>query len=313
MFKIERYTQKKEREWNDFVSRSKNGTFLLDRRYMDYHSDRFEDFSLMIYRKDQLYTLLPAHVGDNTTICSHKGLTYGGFIMNSKTSTSGLLETVQFMNEYLQLANITKIIYKPIPFIYHILPSQEDLYALFRCYQIKTIGCNIASTIFQKNKIKYDNSRKYGVHKAFTLGLTIVESDNFAAFWDILQNNLENKYNAQPVHTLDEIRLLRSRFPENIKLYLVQKENTFVGGTVIYITKQVVHAQYASASPEGKESGALDLLFDYLINQKYTNYPYFDFGTSNEQMGNFLNENLISQKEGFGARGIVNHIYELSL
>ena len=312
MFKIERYSQEKEREWNDFVSRSKNGTFLFNRKYMDYHSDRFEDFSLMIYRKDSLYTLLPAHVRENT-IYSHQGLTFGGYIMSKNVSTIGMIETVQFVNSYLKSAGINKIIYKSIPFIFHIVPAQEDLYAFFRCCHIKTIGCHIASIIFQREKLKYDNSRKYGLHKALKLGLNVIESTDFSAFWEILQNNLHNKYNSQPVHTLEEMNLLWSRFPENIKLFLVQDKETYVGGAVIYLSKQVAHAQYCSASPEGKELGALDLLFDYLINKKYTDYPYFDFGHSNEQMGNILNENLISQKEGFGGRGMVNEIYEITL
>lgn len=312
MYKVERYTQEKESEWNNFVSLSKNGTFLFDRKYMNYHSDRFDDFSIMIYRKDSLYALLPAHV-INHTIYTHQGLTFGGYIMNSKTTTTGMLETVQSVNSYFQQNGITKMIYKPVPFIYHTLPSQEDLYALFRSYELKLIGCTVASTIFQKNKLKYDKSRKYGLSKSSRLGLKIIDSTNFEAFWEILQNNLENRYGAKPVHTLDEIKLLWSRFPENIKLYLVQKGEEFVGGTIIYINKQVAHAQYASASPEGKESGALDILFNYLINEKYADYTYFDFGHSNEQMGNYLNENLMFQKEGFGARGIVCNTYELSI
>ena len=311
-FRIERYTPKMENEWNDFVSRSKNGMFLFDRRYMDYHADRFDDYSLMIYRKGCLYALLPAHVADNT-LYSHQGLTYGGYIMNSKTSASGMLETVQFVNDYLKLNGINKIVYKPIPYIFHTLPSEEDLYAFFRLCNIKTVCCNISSVIYQKEKLNYDKSRRYGINKALRLGIKVVESNDFAAFWEILKNNLETKYGAKPVHTLDEIRLLRNRFPENIKLYLAQKGNAFVGGVVIYISKQVVRAQYASANSEGNESGALDLLFDYLINEKYADYPYFDFGPSTEQMGNYLNENLIFRKEGFGARGIVNNIYEFEL
>ena len=39
----------------------------------------FQDASLMIYRKGQLYALLPANrLGD--TLYSHQGLTYGGLI-----------------------------------------------------------------------------------------------------------------------------------------------------------------------------------------------------------------------------------------
>ena len=63
MFEVRRYTAEQASEWNAFVAASKNGTFLFDRRYMDYHSDRFEDCSLMVYRKSELYALLPAQEG----------------------------------------------------------------------------------------------------------------------------------------------------------------------------------------------------------------------------------------------------------
>ena len=61
MFDIIRYTKDKADEWNEFVARSKNGTFLFNRNYMDYHSDRFADYSLMFYRKGRLYALMPAN------------------------------------------------------------------------------------------------------------------------------------------------------------------------------------------------------------------------------------------------------------
>ena len=44
---IEHYTTGHKAEWDDFVARSRNGTFLLQRGYMDYHSDRFRDCSWM--------------------------------------------------------------------------------------------------------------------------------------------------------------------------------------------------------------------------------------------------------------------------
>ena len=79
------------------------------------------------------------------------------------------------------------------------------------------------------------------------------------------------------------------------------------------IYKQIVHVQYISANYEGKELGALDMLFDYLINTQYKEYDYFDFGQSTEQMGNFLNENLLFQKEGFGGRGVIYPVYEINI
>lgn len=175
------------------------------------------------------------------------------------------------------------------------------------------IGRNISSTIVQRPKLKFTESRKSGIRKAKSQGIRICSCDDFVSFWQILSDNLNNKYGVAPVHTLDEILLLHSRFPQNIQLYMTYNEDQPLGGTLLYLTKQVVHTQYISANIAGKESGALDLLFDYLINQKYTDYPYFDFGQSTEEMGNILNESLIFQKEGFGGRGVTYDVYEYGL
>lgn len=312
MFEIVRYSVGQEATWNQFVSHLKNGTFLFDRNYMDYHSDRFEDNSLMIYRKGKLYSLLPANKIGNV-LYSHQGLTYGGMIMNDKVTVAESMDMFRLLNVYLKESSFEKVIYKPVPFIYHQHPAQEDLYALFRTTNTKIIGRNISSTIIQSDKIKFIESRKSGIRKALSNGITVRQSSNLSTFWEILDTNLKNKYGVAPVHTLSEIQLLQSRFPQNIKLYMAYKDDIALGGTLLYITKQVVHTQYISASVEGKDLGVLDLLFDCLINREYTNYPYFDFGQSTEQMGNLLNESLIFQKEGFGGRGMCYDIYEYEL
>ncbi len=312
MFEIVRYIPELKGTWNQFVFNSKNGTFLFLRDYMDYHADRFEDNSLLIYRKGKLYSLLPANRIDNV-LYSHQGLTYGGLIMNAKVTVDDMVLMVKILNDYLREQGFVKVIYKPLPFIYHTIPAQEDLYALFRNCDARIIGRNISSTIIQANKIKFIESRKSGIRKAQSNQIEIRFSPDLEAFWNILDANLKNKYGVAPVHTLSEMQLLQSRFPQNIKLYLAYKGGIALGGTLLYLTRQVVHTQYISASIEGKELGVLDLLFDYLINQEYIHVPYFDFGQSTEQMGNYLNEALIFQKEGFGGRGVCYDIYEYGL
>lgn len=312
IFEFIKYTAEYKTVWNQFVSRSKNGTFLFDRNYMDYHSDRFEDYSLMIYRKGKLYSLLPANKVENI-LYSHQGLTYGGMIMSDKVAVAESIEMFLLLNAYLKEKGFDKVVYKPIPFIYHQHPAQEDLYALFRTTNAKIVGRNISSTIIQSEKIKFIESRKSGIRKALANNITIKLSNDLPAFWEILDTNLKNKYGVAPVHTLPEIQLLQSRFPQNIKLYMAYQGDVALGGTLLYITKNVVHTQYISANIEGKELGVLDLLFDRLINNEYTNYPYFDFGQSTEQMGKVLNESLIFQKEGFGGRGMCYDIYEYEL
>lgn len=312
MYRVELYKPEQKLDWNTFVENAKNATFLFNRNYMDYHSDRFHDNSLMIYRKEKLYALFPANIKENT-LYSHQGLTYGGLIMSNKATVLDIIETFQVIHQYLKEQGIKKVIYKPLPYIYHLIPSQEDLYALFKTTNAHIIGRNISSTIYQENKIKFIESRKSGIRKALANNITVKMSNDYAAFWDILNTNLKNKYGVAPVHSLEEIQLLQSRFPKNIKLYLAYKGDQALGGTVLFLTKRVVHTQYISASIEGKELGVLDLMFDHIINHEYINYPVFDFGQSTEDMGHVLNESLIFQKEGFGGRGMCYDIYEYEI
>ncbi|MFA5044458.1 MAG: GNAT family N-acetyltransferase [Paludibacter sp.] len=312
MFEIKLYSAVDKIEWDQFVDIVKNGTFLFKRDYMDYHSERFNDFSLIIFRKNKIYSVLPAN-RQNNILYSHEGLTYGGFLMSDKVTTTEMLEVIILVNKFLRDKGIVKVVYKPIPYIYHKIPAQEDLFAIFKLCDAQIIGRNISSTIYQNNKIKFIESRKSGIRKAINNNIKIKSSNDYESFWRILYDNLQNKYGKAPVHSLDEIKLLASRFPENIILYLAYKDEIAIAGTLLYITTQVIHTQYISANFEGKEMGALDLLFDYLINKVYLSYPVFDFGQSTENMGKILNESLIFQKEGFGGRGMMYDIYEYEI
>ena len=312
MFEIRRYTADRADEWNQFVAASKNGTFLFDRRFMDYHSDRFRDHSLMVYRDGRLYALLPANQKDDTLV-SHGGLTYGGLVMSPQCSAKGVLESFTAINAYLRQQGFHSVVYKAIPWIYHQLPAEEDLYALTAVCNARLTIRDISSAIVSTRRMKFTESRCSGLRKALKAGLTVRESDDVDAFWHILNDNLTQKYAVRPVHTADELRLLQGRFPDNIKLWLVYDGDTPVGGTLLFLTPQVLHTQYISATPYGKQHGAIDLLFDHLIYNIYADYPYIDFGKSTVSDSADLNEQLIFQKEGFGARAVCYDTYEYEL
>ena len=128
----------------------------------------------------------------------------------------------------------------------------------------------------------------------------------------IVEDNLRRKYSVNPTHTAEEIQLLASRFPENIKLFsaCTYKNNNVVAGVIVYESKNVAHMQYIAASDEGKKLYSTDFIFNFLINEYYRNKKYFDFGISTEKEGRFLNIGLITFKEEFGARGVVYDTYE---
>ena len=311
MFEVKRYTADYKSDWDAFIQNSKNGTFLFLRDYMDYHSDRFIESSFMFYKKGKLEAVIPGNVLDKT-FYSHQGLTYGGLIQSVKLSTIEVLTIFSLLNQRLKEKGIEKVIYKSLPHIYHKIPAQEDIYALYKNGAVK-IGCNISSAINQNNKIRFNELRRRGMRKSCNAGVVISETDRFDLFWPILNHNLEVKYGRNAVHTLDEIILLQQKFPNNIKLYIAVLHDEVIAGSVLYLSENVIHAQSISSSEIGKSVGALDLLFHHLINDSLFHQEFFDFGQSTENMGEYLNENLLFQKESFGARGVVYEIYQYDL
>ncbi len=311
MIELKNYTQDYREEWNDFLIKSRIDTFLFNRDFMDYHSDKFKDNSYLIFRKGKLEALIPGNISNNI-FYSHQGLTYGGLISSSKFQMNDFMKSFKLINEALKNIGVNTVVYKSMPFIYQQLPSQEDIYVLFTLNAEK-IACNISSCIYQNNKLKFSESRKSGIRKAISNKLTFHLSNEFDIFWKLLSENLLLSYGVLPVHNILEITNLHMKFPDNIKLYVVKHESQIIGGSVLFIMKNVVHVQYISANETGKELGALDFLFDRLINIELCHIPMFDFGQSTENLGEYLNENLIFQKEGFGGRGVTYETYKYKI
>jgi hypothetical protein len=311
MLELIRYKKDIKAVWDELVRVSRNGTFLFYRDYMDYHSDRFQDASFLVYKKNKVIAAIPGNVKDNT-FYSHQGLTYGGILMSRDVTVKEVLEIFTLLNNELKENGISEVIYKPIPLHYHKIPSQEDVYALFLLKAVRT-GCNISSVIRYETRPELTESRKSGLRKSNTANICIKESENFRDFWKILEDNLMTSHNAKPVHSLAEMLDLKRLFPQNIKLYIAMLKDVPVGGAVIYISDTVARVQYLSANETGKKTGALDLLFHQLLSEIFRHVLWFDFGTSNDMMGTVLKENLVFQKEGFGGRGIVYETYAYNI
>ena len=313
MFEIRRYKPELAGEWNRFVAESKNGTFLMDRRYMDYHSDRFLDHSLMVYRRGRLYALMPANEKTEGLFESHGGLTYGGLVMSRHCTGADVTEVMRLICDYLREHGFRRVLYKPVPWIYHRQPSEEDLYALFAVCNARIIARGLSAAISREDRNEMYRIRMMGSRRAASEGVVIRESDCLAPFWEILTHNLQTRYQLNPVHTLQEMELLKSRFPEQIRFVSASRDGQLLGGTVLYVTPQVVHSQYIAASEEGRRCHVLDLLFSRVLERVFESHPYFDFGISTERDGDYLNDHLAYQKEGFGGRGLCYDHYEWML
>lgn len=310
--KISIYKSDERKIWDEFILKSKIPHFFFQRNYLEYHSDKFQDFSLMIYdEKSVLIAVLPANLNGNV-LYSHQGLTFGGFIVSDSMKTETMAKIFEELIAFLKSKNIFKLIYKCIPYIYHKKPAEEDRYSLF-LNNAKLIRRDVTSTIYLDEEIRYSKGRKWTINKAKKENINIFESRDFESFWRILEGVLESEHGAKPVHTLAEIETLAGRFPENIRLFLASHEGEPVAGALIFDNAIIAHTQYLANSKKGREIGALDLLIDHLINIFFKSRKYFDFGISNENQGRYLNTGLISQKEGFGARPVVHDFYEVEI
>jgi len=309
---VNRYTASQKPVWDEFIAQSKNGLFLFHRDYMDYHADRFPDHSLMFFNEDEtLLAVMPATAKDSL-LSSHAGLTFGGIVSDTRMKTPLMLEIFDALKAFLQTAGFRQLVYKAIPHIYHQVPAEEDLYALYR-HGARLFRRDVSSTIDLKEKLSFSKGRKYEIKQAQKYGLEVIQSEDFRSFMAIEEQVLGAKYDLKPVHTATEMQMLAERFPQNIKLFAVRRDEQMLAGVVIYESRNVVHAQYIAATDEGKNTGALDLILSYLINDYYAAKKYFDFGISTENEGRELNVGLIANKQSFGARAVVHDFYELAL
>ncbi|MDE6109031.1 MAG: GNAT family N-acetyltransferase, partial [Muribaculaceae bacterium] len=114
-------------------------------------------------------------------------------------------------------------------------------------------------------------------------------------------------------HTLDEINLLRGRFPANIRLYAATREGRMLAGMVVYDTGRVVHSQYIAAGEEARRERLLPALYHHVITAARTTARYFDFGISTEQGGLVLNDSLDVHKAQAGGRCTICPAYRLEI
>ena len=308
---IVRYQHEFRTQWNQFVKDSKNGTFLLEREFMEYHSDRFTDYSLLFFEGMSLIAVLPASIHGNE-LRSHGGLTYGGLIIGRKMTVQKTVNLFDELKAYLKSNGIGCLIYKRVPSIYHTYPSDEDLYALFRVNAV-LIRRDISTAIFLPDRIRFNERRRRNIKKAVKAGLLFKKTLDFSTYINMLTKVLQSQHGVKPVHTADEMKRLADLFPDNIKLFAAYHGDNMIAGSLIFETATVAHAQYIANSQEGKSCGALDFVFDKLINEIYVDKQYFDFGISTEKSGLYLNEGLVEQKQEFGGRGIVYDFYRIEL
>ncbi len=303
--------------WDELIEKSALGTLLHTRRFLSYHRNRFKDFSLLVFdEKQQLLAVFPAAIlpSNKSVVVSHPGITYGGVIGSEKCRGEVMIRALQVICDYYKARKIAKLWYKSVPFVYHRMPMQDDLYALFRKKAVR-YRCDLSATIDLENRGRVGSRRVRGHKKAIKSGILIqTGAEYIESLWNVLSANLQKKHGAKPVHSIAEISFLLEHFPGDIQVVVALRQGLVEAGVVLFHTEMVSHAQYIASSERGYACNALDAVFEHcFVEAERKGARYFDFGTSNEDAGLVLNGGLYSFKTEFGAGGIVHEFYELNL
>jgi hypothetical protein len=312
MLEVVKYSSELKEDWDRFIDVSKNSSFLLKRAYMEYHADRFEDVSIMVYCDRKIVTVFPANKRAGAIVGSHDGLTYGGFVFGKDIKLPMALAAISEVFEFYARNDNHTLEVKVIPRFYHTYPSDEVDYAMFLC-GAELYRRDTALVVDQDARVKYSGNYRREANQARKKGFTVREEPDLGPFWDeILSPNLHSRFGVRPVHSKEEIVYLKSSFSESIKCYTVRNaEGEMLCGTVFYLSGNVAHAQYIASTDSGRRSGALNLLFIELMDNILDGFKYFDFGISNENQGRSLNQGLLSWKERMGGRTIVHDFYRV--
>jgi hypothetical protein len=306
---VKRYREEHYSIWNDFISRAKNATFLFHRDFMDYHNDRFKDYSLMIFEGEKLVAVMPANrVGK--VIYSHQGLSYGSIVIKKNIKIIEYLILVATLMRFLNSNDIESIYLKQLPKIYNKAFSEEFDYVIY-LMKGKIYRSDLHMVIENEQGYKPNRNRLRALKVANEKGIEVRLENDYEDFWNqILIPNLKARYNVAPVHTLTEISLLAALFPNQIKLYNAYLSGNIKAGVVVFVMENVVHFQYSSGDEDRNDTASLDALFDFII-RKYSDKKYISFGNCSEENGCFLNIGLAYWKESFGAKSMIQNFLKI--
>ncbi|MGZ3932059.1 MAG: GNAT family N-acetyltransferase [Bacteroidia bacterium] len=300
MIEIVPYSPELKEKWNAFLKTADNGNFLFDRNFMEYHSHRFTDASVMLFEESLLVAIFPANKKDNV-VYSHQGLTYGGLVLSERRNVRKLMQYYHAVFSHYRQAGVTELLYKPFP--NYLAATHNDLeHFVMNTLKAEVTRVDTSFVIDLKNELKFQERRRRSIKKGEKNKTEAKVDDDFSAFWNsILVPNLRDKFGSSPVHSLEEIQLLHSRFPEQIRQANAYVNGEIAAGATLMDFGSHIHCQYISSNDFGRDSGAIDYLFNYLIHLYQPSKLNFSLGTANNS-GNDINFGLTEWKEGWGAR-----------
>lgn len=314
---VVKYAEAFHEQWESFVAQSFQGTLFHTRAFLAYHpTSRFEDSSLLFFKKKKLLALLPAAFVQSESrrvLVSHPGASFGGFVtssLNLREQCNLLLSLQRYAREH----NCAAIELALPPICYQQTDDQSFAYALYHAgFRLQRCELTQAVRLEAQREQNYSAEFQRKIRRAQMLGVVVQESDDLADFYGILLRNLAERHGAQPAHTLEELLDLRRRLPERVRLFAAFAEEKMIAGYLLFVcNKQAALAFYIAQIYEAQHYRAINLLAHEVMNWcAREGLAYFDFGTST--INAEPNWGLIDFREAAGARGFWRERWRLEV
>jgi hypothetical protein len=319
---IKRSEEIDQRDWDELIfDPMSNGEFVNSMQYLSYHPEgRFTDASVAIVDADTntVKSVFPA-ASDRSrhSVVSHPGTTFAGMIYNLRNLSIEELENhIDLLISHYREQGFLKLEMRLPSIAYHNQPEAKLIFLLLqKKFQIK--GSHLINAIkLEKIHNEEDLIKQYLIKRRNrikkTLNLQTLKFEKWEkiepSVWDHLSDHLIQKFGTGPTHSLDEINILCSKFPEQIVPYGVTEKETNQYGALglIFKYKQVFHTQYLDTNFELSTPYPNFFLIHHLIlTAVEEGYSVFSFGASTEKWGSVLNKGLFRYKDEFGGGSIL--------
>jgi len=302
-------------KWDLFVESSNNGTVFHRQDFLSYHPlDRFRRDDKMIYRNDKLVGVLPLSYERSSTGkigYSPYGSSYGGLVTRTLSSQE-IYSTWEFLLNELRKQDYKIINLVPTPLCYCKVYNINIEYFLLKMVKYKLVDRGISSVV------DIDNYRplsrfKRNVKKSEKFGIRVINSQDIDSFYTILLNTISDRHHSSPTHTLEELKYLKCKLMDNMKIFLgVWKDKPVSGVLTFENTSPCVLAFYNCYLSDYGHLCSLYKVFDYIVQYYRGKKRWLDLGLTDRFTSSY-NWGLFQFKEGMGAQGFYRDYYKLIL
>jgi len=301
------FAEKYSAAWDNLVlNKSANGTLFHTRHFLSYHNEEaFLDRSIMLFRGDQLVSVLAVAELENGSFFSHPGTSCGGPVIHrDHFKVSEMIEIFAAIDEKyrkslgMRICEDSLIDQSNALLLYH-FASNLSVHIEISSYK-ELNAPDLVGSIY-RSSTRSAVRAVFRQHDRFKIAETVNEYSNFYA---ILKENL-GKHNVSPTHTRDEFLSLKNLLNEDQKLVIcLEKDGTIACGVwIIRASPTAWHAQYIAKNYDTEIAGVVEAaLIKCMEIARDLNARNFSLGISTEDQGARLNLGLISFKEKLGCK-----------